>query len=296
MPQIKTYQEDSIPSPRQRLWQNFSSNPFSLIGLWAVVTFIIIAIWGPWLAPYPAQQQDPLAILLPPSWELSGTVEHFLGTDDLGRDIFSLILHGASLTFGMALMVVAASLSIGFLIGSLSGMMKGLKSSILSHLLDVLLSIPSLLMAILVVAIKGPGLSNVFWAVGIALTPLFVRSIHQAVHEERQKEYVIAAKLDGANTLQVFWYVIMPNVWEKLIIQTTLAISTAILEIAAMGFLNLGAQAPSPEWGSLLSQGYDDLLTAPWTMAIPGFAILISVFSINVVGDGLRSALAPIRH
>lgn len=243
-----------------------------------------------------ARATRPFSLTLTPSWDASGTVEHFLGTDDLGRDIFSRLLHGAHLTFGMALAIVMASLTVGFIIGSISGMMKGLKSSILSHLLDALLSIPSLLMAILVVAVMGPGLGNVFWAVGIALTPQFVRAIHQAVHDELQKDYVTAAKLDGANSIQIFWYVIMPNVWETVIIQITLAISAAILDIAALGFLNLGAQAPSPEWGAMVSQGLDNILTAPWTVTIPGVAILCSVLAINLVGDGLRSALSPIRN
>ncbi|NMH64439.1 ABC transporter permease subunit [Shewanella salipaludis] len=292
---IKIYQEDQIPSPTLRLWMLFSANPFALAGLWGVCTLLLLTLFGTYIAPFSPEAQDPRALLLPPSWDPAGTVEHFLGTDDLGRDIFSRLLHGARLTFGMSLSIVATALSMGFVIGSISGMMHGLKSSILGHLLDALLSIPSLLMAILVVAVMGPGLNNVFWAVGIALTPQFVRAIHQSVHEELQKEYVTAAKLDGANGLQIFWFVIMPNVWETVIIQTTLAISAAILDIAALGFLNLGAQAPSPEWGAMVSQGLDNLLTAPWTVTIPGVAILFSVLAINLVGDGLRSALTPIR-
>ncbi|ABO24366.1 ABC transporter permease subunit [Shewanella loihica] len=295
MPQIKIYQEDHIPSPLSRIWSAFTDNPFAFAGLWAVCCLLLLALFGPLIAPYSPEHQDPLALLLAPSWEPTGTVEHFLGTDDLGRDIFSRLLHGAHLTFGMALAIVITALLLGFIIGSISGMMKGLKSSILSHLLDALLSIPSLLMAILVVAVTGPGLGNVFWAVGIALTPQFVRAIHQAVHEELQKEYVTAARLDGANSLQIFWYVILPNIMDTMIIQTTLGISAAILDIAALGFLNLGAQAPSPEWGAMVSQGLDNLLTAPWTVTIPGVAILCSVLAINLVGDGLRSALSPIR-
>ncbi|ABL99440.1 ABC transporter permease subunit [Shewanella amazonensis] len=296
MPQIKIYQEDDIPSPMRRLWQAFASNPFALAGLWVIIGLLFFTLFGPWLAPFSPEAQNPKALLLPPSWDPAGTVEHFLGTDDLGRDIFSRILHGVQLTFGMSLAVVITALLLGFVIGAISGMMKGLKSSILGHLLDALLSIPSLLMAILVVAVLGPGLGNVFWAVGIALTPQFVRAIHQAIHEELQKEYVTAARLDGANSAQIFWYVIMPNVWEVVIIQTTLAISTAILDIAALGFLNLGAQAPSPEWGAMVFQGLDNLLTAPWTMTIPGLAILFTVLAVNLVGDGLRSALAPIKN
>lgn len=296
MPPVKIYQEDQIASPTMRVWLNFSANPFALVGLWTIAFLLLLTLFGPMIAPFPPEAQNPKALLLPPSWDPAGTVAHFLGTDDLGRDIFSRLLHGAHLTFGMALLIVVTALFMGFIIGSLSGMMRGLKSSILGHLLDALLSIPSLLMAILVVAVMGPGLENVFWAVGIALTPQFVRSIHQSVHEELQKEYVTAARLDGANSLQIFWYVIMPNVWEVVIIQTTLAISAAILDIAALGFLSLGAQAPSPEWGAMVAQGMDNLLTAPWAVTIPGLAILFSVLSINLVGDGLRSALAPIRN
>ncbi|PTA49862.1 peptide ABC transporter permease [Shewanella morhuae] len=296
MQPVKVYQEDRIASPAKRVWITFSANPFALAGLWSISLLLLLTLFGPMIAPFAPETQDPRALLLPPSWDPSGTVTHFLGTDDLGRDIFSRLLYGAHLTFGMALLIVITALIIGFIIGSLSGMMRGLKSSILAHLLDSLLSIPSLLMAILVVAVMGPGLENVFWAVGIALTPQFVRSIHHSVHEELQKEYVTAARLDGANSLQVFWYVIMPNVWEVVIIQTTLAISAAILDIAALGFLNLGAQAPSPEWGAMVAQGMDNLLTAPWAVTIPGLAILFSVLAINLVGDGLRSALAPIRN
>ncbi|MDO6617839.1 MULTISPECIES: ABC transporter permease subunit [unclassified Shewanella] len=296
MPAIKIYQDEHIASPMMQLWKAFASNPFAVAGLWAVIFLLLLVVLGPLLAPYPPEMQNPDAILLPPSWDALGHVSHFLGTDDLGRDLFSRLLHGVRLTFGMSLIVVLCALIVGFIIGSLSGMMRGLKSSILGHLLDALLSIPSLLLAILVVAVTGPGLINVFWAVGLALTPQFVRAIHQAVHEELQKEYVIAAKLDGASQIQIFWYVIMPNVWEVVIIQTTIAISVAILDIAALGFLNLGAQAPSSEWGAMIFQGLNSQLIAPWSITIPGLAILFTVLSINLVGDGLRSALAPIRN
>ncbi|MCL1143923.1 ABC transporter permease subunit [Shewanella gaetbuli] len=295
MPQIKIYKQDYISTPAGRVWKAFSHNPFALVGLWGVGFLLVLALLAPFIAPYGANEQNQQVLLLPPSWDPAGHVEYFLGTDDLGRDIFSRILHGVQMTFGMSLVIVSCALFFGFIIGAISGMMRGLKSSILGHLLDALLSIPSLLMAILVVAVIGPGLSNVFWAVGIAMVPQFIRTIHQAVHDELQKEYVTAARLDGANDLQILLYVIMPNVWEVLIIQVTMAISAAILDIAALGFLNLGAQAPSPEWGAMVAQGLDNLLLAPWTVTIPGVAILFSVLAVNLVGDGLRSAIAPIR-
>ncbi|MFQ6371499.1 ABC transporter permease subunit [Shewanella sp. YIC-542] len=295
MAPTKIYLDEAIPVPAVKVWRTFASKPQSLAGLWGVVALLLLTLFGQYFAPFAAEFQDPDALLLPPSWHSDGVVEHFLGTDDLGRDIFSRLLYGVRLTFGTALGIVSSALVVGVIIGSISGMMSGLKSSILGHLLDALLSIPSLLMAILVVAVAGPGLDNVFWAVGISLTPQFVRAIHQTVHEELQKEYVTAARLDGANSLQIFWYVIMPNVWETVIIQTTLAVSAAILDIAALGFLNLGAQAPQPEWGAMVLQGLDSFLTAPWTVTIPGLAILLSVLSVNLVGDGLRAALSPVR-
>ncbi len=296
MAQTNMYQNDDIPSPTKRTWNAFLANPFALLGLWIVFLLLIIVIFTNYLAPYPAEMQDSTALLVPPSWDLNGSVRHFLGTDDLGRDILSRLLHGTHLTFALSLIVVFFAMSVGFVIGSISGMMRGLKSSILAHLLDALLSIPSLIMAMLVVAVLGTGLDNVFWAVGLALIPQFVRAIHQAIHDELQKEYVTAAKLDGANSVQIYWYVIMPNVWDVLIIQTTFGLSVAVLDVAALGFLNLGAQAPSSEWGAMILQGTDHFLIAPWTVTIPGFAILITVLAINLVGDGLRSALTPKRR
>ncbi|WP_133406446.1 ABC transporter permease subunit [Parashewanella tropica] len=295
MARIRIYQDDAIPSPSKRTWIAFSSNPFALVGLWLLFILFLVMLFGEYLAPFPPGLQDPNALLLPPSWDQAGSVTHFLGTDELGRDILSRVLHGTHLTFGISIAVVAVALIVGFFLGSVSGMMSGIKSSILGHLLDALLSIPSLILAMLVVAVMGAGLENVFWAVGLALVPQFVRAIHQAIHEELQKEYVTAARLDGANSLQIYWYVIMPNVWDIVIIQVTLAMSVAVLDIAALGFLNLGAQAPSPEWGAMVMQGTEHFLIAPWTVTIPGVAILITVLAINLVGDGLRSALSPQR-
>lgn len=291
MGEFNIYFEEKIPSLWQSIWESFTKSPLALIGLWSLMLIVSVSIIGPFIAPYPASYQDPNALLMPPSWADAGSVEHFLGTDDLGRDLFSRILHGAHLTFGYALVVVFISLVIGFIIGSLSGVTRGLKASVLSHLLDTLLSTPPLVLAILFAAVLGPGLLNVIWAVGLALIPRFVRAIHNAVHEEMQKEYVVAARLDGASNWQVFYDSILPNLWNTVIVQTTLAFSVAILDIAALGFLGLGSQSPSPEWGAMVEQGLDNVLTAPWTVTMPGMAILFSVLAANIVGDGLRNAL-----
>ncbi|GLS84204.1 ABC transporter permease subunit [Paraferrimonas haliotis] len=290
------FDEERIDSPSRQVWRHFSANPFSVLGLWGLIIILLLMILGPWIAPYLPEAQNLENPLLPPSWHATGEVRYFLGTDDLGRDMLSRLLYGAYLTFGSALLIVAITLTLGFVIGAISGTLTGLKSSILGHLLDSLLSIPSLLLAILFVAVLGPGLTHVLWAVGLALLPQFVHTIHNAIHDEMQKEYVTAAKLDGANRFQIFWFVVMPNVWDTLIVQTTLSVSVATLDIAALGFLGLGAQSPTSEWGALVAQNLDNLLVAPWTITIPGFAILFTVLVINLVGDGLRSALKSVRQ
>ena len=169
-------------------------------------------------------------------------------------------------------------------------MSHGLKSSVLNHLLDATLAIPSLLLAIVFVAISGPGMDNVMLAVGIALTPKFVRATHNAVHHELSKEYVTATKLEGANKFQLFYYSILPNILDALVIQTTLAISIAIIDISTRGGLKFGAQSPLSEWGAMLSEGLDLLFIAPWNVAFPGLAIFISLLAVNIVGYGLQRA------
>ncbi|MBY6017278.1 ABC transporter permease subunit [Ferrimonas balearica] len=289
------YHEDKIPSPWHLIWQHFANRPTAMLGLWCLTLVVLISVFGPLLAPYDAEFQAADALLKPPSWHAEGSVEYFLGTDDLGRDIFSRLLHGAHLTFGYAALIVLVALAAGFVIGAFSGMSEGLKSSVLGHLLDALLSLPSVVLALLIAAVLGPGLDNVFWAVGLALLPGFIRAVHNAVHDEMQKEYVMAARLDGANRWQQFRYVILPNVTDAIVVQTTLAFSNAILDIAALGFLALGAQAPSAEWGAMVNQGLDNVLSAPWTVTMPGLAILLSVLATNLVGDGLRQAIAEER-
>ncbi|SHI08349.1 ABC transporter permease subunit [Ferrimonas marina] len=289
------YHEDKIPSPWHQIWRHFKARPSAMIGLWSLTLLVLIALLGPVLAPYSAEQQVTDQLLMPPSWYQEGSVEFFLGTDALGRDIFSRVLHGATLTFGYAALIVSASLLAGLVIGTLSGLSQGLQASVLGHLLDALLSLPSVLLALLFAAVLGPGLENVFLAVGLALLPGFVRMVHNAIHEEMQKEYVIAARLDGANRWQLFRYVVLPNVTDNIVIHTTLAFSIAILDIAALGFLSLGAQPPSPEWGAMARDGISNVLSAPWTVTMPGLAILLAVLATNLVGDGLRHAIAEER-
>ncbi|HCN6859601.1 TPA: ABC transporter permease subunit, partial [Escherichia coli] len=179
----------------------------------------------------------------------------------------------------------------GLVLGTFAGATHGLRSAVLNHILDTLLAIPSLLLAIIVVAFAGPSLSHAMFAVWLALLPRMVRSIYSMVHDELEKEYVIAARLDGASTLNILWFAVMPNITAGLVTEITRALSMAILDIAALGFLDLGAQLPSPEWGAMLGDALELIYVAPWTVMLPGAAIMISVLLVNLLGDGVRRAI-----
>jgi cationic peptide transport system permease protein len=252
---------------------------------------LIMAIFSPFLTPYDSTQNHLDALLLPPAWSAEGNISYLLGTDDLGRDMLSRLMHGTSLTFGLSIIAVICAALIGVFIGSFSALTKGIKSSILNHLLDVVLSIPSLLLAIIIVAILGPGYNNTLWAIILVLIPQFVHVTRNAVSEEFKKDYVLASKLDGASPQRILIYSVFPNIVDKIVIQATLAQSVAILDIAALGFLGLGAPIPMPEWGAMLSGGLDLFYLAPWTVYLPGLAILITVISTNLVGESLRHAI-----
>ena len=285
------YQEDIIPTPLRQIWVNFISYPVAIIGLWIFIGFLILTVIAPFVAPYSPELQHPEALLFPPSWHDDGQVRFFLGTDDLGRDILSSLLHGIRTTFGSSLIITICASIIGVFLGIISGMSRGLKSSILNHILDATLAIPSLLLAIILVAISGQTLTNVMIAVGIALVPQFVRATHTAVHHELSREYVVAARLDGANNFQMFYNVILPNILNALVVQFTLAISIAIIDIATLGFLRIGAPASTSEWGTMLADGVELIFIAPWNVAFPGIAIFASVLSVNFIGYGLQRAV-----
>lgn len=296
MARDKIYTEEEFPSPFEQLLHDFRQTNVAMFGFGCYAFLIILAIFAPLISPYNPTENHIDALLLPPSWNTDGNISYLLGTDDLGQDMLSRLIHGAGLTFGLSFIVVLASLTIGIIIGSLSALSKGIKSSILNHFLDVILSIPSLLLAIIIVAILGLGLGNTLWAIVMVLVPQFVHVTRNAVYEEFSKDYVLASKLDGASPYRILYYSVLPNITEKLISQATFAQSAAILDIAALGFLGLGAQIPLPEWGAMLSNGLDLFYIAPWTVYLPGLAILFSVISTNLVGEGLRRALKQRRE
>ncbi|AIU66424.1 MULTISPECIES: putrescine export ABC transporter permease SapC [Vibrio] len=284
------YQEEQIPTQFERFWRSYRANGLAMFGLWCLGLIVIVTIASPWLAPHDPQAQTG-ELLVPPSWNPAGTVEYFLGTDDLGRDILSRLIVGSQLTFGAAVIITLIATVVGCLIGILAGMTKGLISSTLNHLLDTVMSIPSLLLAIIFVAFLGFGEFNILLAICLALIPRFVRSVYIAVHTEVEKDYIMAARLDGANDFYLLWNSILPNILVVIASEVTLALSIAILDITALGFLGLGAQAPSTEWGAILGDSVELIYLAPWTVTLPGLAIMFIVIVINLVGEGVRQAL-----
>lgn len=290
MPSNNIYQEHKIPTQWERAWQNYQANSLAVFGLWCLGFLLLVTLFAPLMVAYgPGEQVG--EFLMPPSWDASGHVEFFFGTDDLGRDLFTRILLGSQLTFGYALLVALASAILGIVIGVLAGMTRGLKSSVLNHVLDTVLSIPSLLLAIIIIAYMGTGMTSILLAIWLALIPRFIRAIYSAVHDEMEKEYIIAARLDGANSFYLLYYSILPNIQPVIISELTRAISIAMIDIAALGFLGLGAQSPSPEWGAMLGDSIELIYLAPWTVTLPGLAITFSILVVNLVGEGLRQAI-----
>ncbi|WP_435930405.1 putrescine export ABC transporter permease SapC [Dryocola sp. BD613] len=291
MPYDSVYHEKRPPSTLRLTWRKFYGDASAMVGLYGCGALVLLCVFGGLFAPYGLDQQFLGYQLLPPSWSRYGEVSFFLGTDDLGRDVLSRLLSGAAPTVGGAFVVTLGATVCGVVLGVIAGATHGLRSAVLNHILDTLLSIPSLLLAIVVVAFAGPHLTHAMFAVWLALLPRMVRSVYSAVHDELEKEYVVAARLDGATTPNILWFAVMPNTAATLVTEVTRALSMAILDIAALGFLDLGAQLPSPEWGAMLGDALELIYVAPWTVMLPGAAIMISVLLVNLLGDGLRRAI-----
>lgn len=291
MSRFSLYQEEYYPSPLQNTWNEFKQSHIAVLGLWFLTFFIILVLVGPLIAPFDPLTQNIDALLVPPAWEANGGIRNLFGTDALGRDLLSRLIHGCRMTLGISLLLVLVAMLVGVALGAIAGMSRGVRSSILNHLLDSVMAIPTLLIAIIIVAILGVGLVNSMWAIALALIPQFIHNTREFVRQEVKKDYVLAARLDGASKIHLFFYSVLPNMFEMLVVQGTMALSIAILDISALGFLSLGAQAPSPELGVMLSEGLQVAYKSPWSIALPGSAIFIMVLSVNVVGDGLRSAL-----
>ena len=281
------------PHPLREFWAYFSENTGSVIGLFFICAVILIALGADVLAPHPPFEQYRDAILMPPAWTSGGTWIYPLGTDDVGRDILSRLMHGARLSLFVGVIVVTLSLAAGVLLGLVAGFVGGFVETVIMRLMDVMLALPSLLLAIAIVAILGPSLTNAIVAIAIVVLPHYVRLTRASVIGEKNRDYVIASRVAGAGPLRLMFLTILPNCMAPLIVQATLGFSVAILDAAALGFLGLGAQPPVPEWGSMLANALQFIQRAWWVVTFPGLAILLTVLAFNLMGDGLRDALDP---
>ena len=285
-PQI-VEQQDRVKGPWLEAWLSFKKSKSALVGSGIVLFFVLIAIFGPLFAPQGINDQNLSLRLQPPS------AEFWFGTDDLGRDVFSRILHGTRISLTVGLSAVLISAVVGSFLGIIAGYYGRFVDTVISRIFDIMLAFPSILLAIAVVSILGPSLQNALIAISIINIPSFGRIIRSRVLTIKEEEYIHAARAIGMKNSRILWKHILPNSMTPVIVQGTLAIATAIIEAAALGFLGLGAEAPQPEWGKMLADARMFLLNAPWAMIFQGVAIMLTVIGFNLMGDGLRDALDP---
>ena len=272
-----------------QIWRNKTA----VAGLIIITLFIFCGILAPYLSPHDPLETSLYDQIKPPLWHENGTWKNILGTDDLGRDILSRLIYGARVSLAVAVISVGLAFVLGTLLGCISGYYKGYLDSIIMRIMDMILSFPYILLAIVVVAYLGPSLRNAMSAIGITYSPRFARIVRGSVLEECEKDYVTSARAIGARDWRIIFIAILPNCLGPLIVQTTLSCASAILDAAALSFLGLGAQPPTPEWGAMIAQSRGLILRASWVMTFPGLAILFAVLGFNLLGDGLRDALDP---
>jgi dipeptide transport system permease protein len=281
------------PHPLLEFWLYFRANAGAVAGLFVIVGLIVVALLADVISPHSPIVTNNAVFLKPPFWQDGGTLAYPLGTDAIGRDILSRLIHGARLSLLIGIAVVVLAVFAGTVLGLVAGFFRGMIEIVIMRLMDITLTLPSLLLAIVIVAILGPGLMNAMLAVSVVLLPHYVRIARAAVISEVAKDYVTAARVTGAGRMRLMFKEVLPNCVAPLIVQATLGISTAILDAAALGFLGLGAQPPTPEWGTMLADAREFVVRAWWVVTLPGIAILVTVLAFNLFGDGLRDALDP---
>lgn len=277
----------------KEFWSYFSENRGAVFGLFFFLCVVFIAVFANFIAPHSATEQFRDAFLQPPFWQEGGDFRFLLGTDAVGRDVLSRLIYGSRYSLFIGCIVVSVSLMVGVMLGLCAGFFRGKVDVAIMRVMDVVLAFPSLLLALVLVAILGPSLINAMIAIAIVQQPHYVRLTRAAVLGEMTKDYVTAARVIGVGTLRLMFITVLPNCMAPLIVQAALSFSTAILDAAALGFLGMGAQPPTPEWGTMLAEAREFILRAWWVVTFPGVAILTTVLAINLMGDGLRDALDP---
>ena len=283
--------------PLRAFWAAFSENRGAVAGLVVVAVIVFLAIFADWIAPYSPTEQFRDAVRAVPAWADGGSSRFLLGTDSLGRDMLTRLIHGARISLFIGLAVMGVSFVIGVALGlacvSFDKVLGQTVDVAITRVMDLIMAVPSLVLAILVVAVLGPSLTNTIVAVTIVYLPRYVRLVRASALAELGKDYVTAARVSGVGPLRLMLATVLPNCLSPLIVQAALGVSDAILEAAALGFLGLGAQAPTAEWGTMLADAREFIRSDPWLVTLPGLAILLTVVAINLAGDGLRDALDP---
>lgn len=283
----------TYPSPLKEFWQGFSYNRGAVIGLVFLLVVVLAAIFAPLVAPYSPIDQYRDYMLTPPSWSDGGSTRFLLGTDEIGRDMLSRLIYGSRLSLLIGLSAVVSSLVPGIVLGLLAAFYPKVLGPVIMRLMDVMMALPSLLLAIAIVAILGPSMVNTIVAISVVSLPGYVRLVRASAMTELNRDYVTAARVAGAGSLRLMFVTVLPNCMAPLIVHATMSFSSAILDAAALGFLGMGVQPPASEWGAMLSSARDYIERAWWVVTLPGLTILLSVLAINLIGDGLRDALDP---
>ncbi len=277
----------------KKVFFTIKTNKFALVSFVFLLFFSLVAVLAPWIAPYSFSEVHSEFLKTPPVWEEGGVWRFFLGTDDLGRDFLSRLIYGARVSMSLGLMVVFLSVLVGTVIGLLSGYYGGWLDRIVVSIVDIMMSFPSILLAIVIVAVLGPGLFNTVIAVNVMAWPGVIRIVRGETLREKSKDYVEAARVFGAGSFRMVFKHILPNTTGPLLVQAILGFSEGILNIAALGFLGLGARPPLPEWGTMISDGRALMTDSWWLVVLPGICILLVVLCFNILGGVLRDALDP---
>ena len=269
------------------VWRRLKRNRAAIVGGIIVLLFVFIALLAPLISPYPPNEGDLTKRLKPPS------KEYLLGTDSLGRDLLSRVIHGARISLQIQIVAVSIAMVIGTLLGMVGGYYGGKFDHLIMRLMDILLAFPGIFLAISIIAVLGPGLTNLMLAAGIYSIPQFARIVRGSVISLKEKEFIEAARAVGENDFNILFRYLLPNSMAPIIVQTTLRMATVLLTASGLSFLGLGVQPPTAEWGAMLSNARAYLITAPHVATVPGLAIMLVVMGFNLFGDGLRDSLDP---
>lgn len=290
---VSAAEAPKVLSPWREFAQAFFHNKGATMGLIFMIGMVLVALFAPVLAPHSPIEQYRDAVAVPPAWQDGGSWKFVLGTDEAGRDLLSRLIYGARTSLLVGMLSVLAALLPGIILGLLAAFFPKIIGAGIMRLMDIMMALPSLLLAVAIMAILGPGLNNAILAIAIVSLPGYVRLARASAMTELNRDYVTASRVSGAGLLRLMFVTVLPNCMAPLIVHGTMSFSSAILDIAALGFLGLGVQPPTPEWGTMLASARDYISSAWWIITMPGMTILLSVLAINLMGDGLRDALDP---